>query len=154
MSSFTPLTFHDPGDDRTHLRRALAALALFAGFVALFAFAPPDDPTKVVAGLPCSVLSENEVAGVVGTPMRLMPTSGAICHYLPSQTESDAAVFVVAHHDASLSGRLPNGAVAVHAGPYVYTIAVVGRDAARPAPSDAAQRLAKLVQRPIIAANR
>jgi hypothetical protein len=130
--SFLSSDLHDPSDERSRLGRALVAIALLAGFVALFAFAPPDDPTKVVSALPCSVLTENQVAAVIGTPMKLMPTSGVTCHYVPSGA----------------------GDIAVRAGTHVYTIAVVSHDAVRAAPPGAAQRLAKLVRRPMIAANR
>jgi hypothetical protein len=63
------------------MRRAIAAVGLLVAFAVMFAFAPPANPANVVQGLPCSVLSENDISAVLGTTMRLMPSNGTICQY-------------------------------------------------------------------------
>ena len=150
-------TSYDPSDPRSRafaLRHAIAAVALLVAFIALVAFAPPDDQTKVVSSLPCSILSERDVGSVVGAHVRLMPTNGTICHYVPTGTGGASAVFVVAHRDVSLPARVPAGGVALQASGHVYTIVVVPREAGRTATPADAQRLAKMVQHPVIAQNR
>lgn len=52
--------------------RLVTAGLLIAGFVTLFALAPRDDPTKVVTGLPCSILYT--IAVVSYDPLH--PTAG------------------------------------------------------------------------------
>src|ERR1700676_4635113 len=96
-------------EDRFAVRKALAATALLIAFGAVFAWAPKDDPMKVVAGLPCSVLSEHDISAVIGTPVPLMPTSGSICQYEPTDTVNGPAVFVVAHTDTSIPGHTQSG---------------------------------------------
>jgi hypothetical protein len=99
MSSFESVNVLARDDERHPVRRAAVAIALLAIFGVLFLFAPPADPSKVVAGLPCSVLSENAISAVFGTTMRLMPTSGTVCHYVATQTSSDVSLFVIAHRE-------------------------------------------------------
>src|ERR1700681_441830 len=55
-------------DERTmsEIKKVLVSLAIFVALFAMFAFAPPRDPTKVVPGMPCSVLSENDISAVLG----------------------------------------------------------------------------------------
>ncbi|MEA2719617.1 MAG: hypothetical protein QOJ39_1481 [Candidatus Eremiobacteraeota bacterium] len=48
--------------DGSEVQRAAIAAVVLVAFFALFAFAKPHDPTKVVAGVPCSVLSEQDIS--------------------------------------------------------------------------------------------
>ncbi len=81
--------------DRT---RAIIALALLIGLFAIFAFTPRRDPTKLVAGLPCSILSESQISAVIGRTMELIPGDGNVCHYVSTDAASQRNVFVVALH--------------------------------------------------------
>ena len=87
--------------DPSEITRALIATVFAVGFCALFALAPGRDPAKVVPGVPCSVLSENAISGVMGAPMRLMPTSGTVCQYVSTAAEDQRTLFVIARHDAA-----------------------------------------------------
>ena len=138
-------------DTRSKAQRALAAAALLVAFGALFVFAPADDPTKVVANMPCSILSERDIGSVVGAPVRLMPTSGTICHYVPTGDAGSTAVFVVAHRDATMPVHVPQNGVALRSSGHVYTIVVVPRNPPMAMTNADAQRLAKIVQHPQIA---
>jgi hypothetical protein len=73
------------------MRRAIAAVGLLVAFAVMFAFAPPANPANVVRGLPCSVLSENDISAVLGTTMRLMPSSGTVCQYASTSEVSSVA---------------------------------------------------------------
>jgi len=151
----------------SELKKVLASLTIFVALFAMFAFAPPRDPTKVVPGMPCSVLSENDIGAVLGTPMRLMPTSGSICQYV-STTYGAPSLFVVARRDPRTPAEPDTisvdglGGVAVRYGntlyvrygAHAYTFAVVPQLT----PDDHAfgkeLQLARLLHRATIAQNR
>jgi hypothetical protein len=121
--------------DMSPKRAGIAALLLVAMF-SVFAFAPPRDHGKLVRGLPCSVLTEDEIGSVVGTPVQLMPTSGSVCRYVSTASGPARSVFVVA----------PGGVS------HTYAFHVVPRgpnDTAAPAEE---ARLEKLVHRQVAAA--
>ncbi|MDB5042720.1 MAG: hypothetical protein JWN27_3446, partial [Candidatus Eremiobacteraeota bacterium] len=99
------------------------------------------DPANVVRGLPCSVLSENDISAVLGTTMRLMPSTGTVCQYASTSEVSNARLFVVAH-------RGP-GEVR-----YAYTFAVVPRDGDRRAAVAEGQQLARLSHHQLLSQNR
>jgi hypothetical protein len=89
--------FHqDESLEKLDFLRASVALLLLAGLFALLAMMPKRDPTKVVAGVPCSIVSESQVGDVFGMRMRLMPTEGTICHYVAANTSQQADLFVIA----------------------------------------------------------
>jgi hypothetical protein len=156
--------------DPTEIKRAALATAVLIGLFSLFAFAAPHDPTKVVAGIPCSVLSEDDVSAVLGTRMRLMPTTGTICHYVSTGDGASRALFVVARLEPSVPSSLMSDATPVSGlgdaavrtastlyvryGSQSYAFTVVPSS-----PNDAPHiaeelRLAKIVHRPMIARNR
>jgi hypothetical protein len=150
------------------LKKMLASVAIFVALFAMFAFAPPRDPTKVVPGIPCSVLSENDISAVLGAPMRLMPTSGSICQYVSTATSGAPSLFVVARRDPRFPAEPDTvpvdglGGPAVHEantlyvryGAHAYTFAVVPQQT----PDDRAfgkeLQLARLLHRATIAQNR
>jgi hypothetical protein len=121
-------------DDLFPMRRAFAGVGILVAFAVMFAFAPPADPASVVNGLPCSVLSENNISAVLGTTMRLLPSTGTVCEYASASEVSGARLFVVAH-------RAPGTAR------YTYTFAVVPRDGDRRAGVAERQQLARLAHR-------
>jgi hypothetical protein len=116
-------------------RAGIAALVLVAMF-SIFAFAPPRDHSKTVHGLPCSVLSEDEIGAVLGTPVQLMPTSGAVCRYVSTANGPSRSVFVIAHGGAPRS-------YAFHVVPQSANDAVAAADETR---------LQRLVRRQVAAA--
>jgi hypothetical protein len=150
------------------IQRAVAATVLLVALFSVFVFGPRHDPTKVVAGVPCSVLSEEQISDVLGAPMRLMPTSGTVCQYVATTTGS-RSLFVIARHDslfpvsAMRSGTiihgLGDGAVLadntmyVRYGPRAYVFHIVPST-----PNDTGTgeelRLATLMHRPLVAQNR
>jgi hypothetical protein len=148
-------------------KNVIAPLATFVALLALFAFAPPRDPTKVVPGIPCSVLSENEISAVLGSPMRLMPTSGAVCHYV-AMTSGAPSLFVVARHDPRTPAEPDTvpidglGGVAAHYGntlfvrygTHAYTFAVVPQLTPDARVFAQELQLARLLHRSTIAQNR
>ena len=165
MSSYHGLNHEEP--DPSELKRAVTATAILIALFAMFAFAPPRDPTKVVGGIPCSVLSENEVGTVLGAPMRLMPTDGTICHYVSTANGPSRALFVVARREPSVPNSIGNDVTPVHGlgdaaaragntlyvryGQHSYAFTVVP-PTANDTPRIAEElRLAKLVHRPLIA---
>ena len=156
--------------DGTEIKRAAIAAIVLVAFFSLFAFAKPHDPTKVVAGIPCSVLSEQDISAVLGTEMRMMPSTGTICQYVSTGAGASRTLFVVARHNASIpvsmahdgtpvqgvgdaAMRSPNS-VYVRYGSQSYTFDVVP-NTANEAPRTAEElRLAKMMHRPMIAQNR
>jgi len=74
--------------------------------MAAFAFAPARDPSKVIPGVACSVLSESEIANVVGTPVRLSPTTGTVCRYVATESDKERAVTVIARREISPHPRV------------------------------------------------
>jgi hypothetical protein len=147
------------------------AIAAIAALCALLAFAPRHDPTKVVRGMPCSILSEAAIGAALGSPMLLMPTSGAVCRYVATGGSGTApTLFVIARHDPSVPASIAqdgvpvsgvgDGAVQSANGLYVrygarsYTFIVVPQAAGDLGPPASELRLAKLANRPMIAQNR
>ncbi len=151
----------------SEIKKVLASVATFVALFAMFAFAPPRNPAKVVPGIPCSVLSENEISAVLGTPMRMMPTSGSICQYV-STTSGAPSLFVVARRDprtpaepdavpiAGLGGTAAHvgNTLYVRYGAHAYSFAVVPQLT----PDDHAfgkeLQLARLLHRATLAQNR
>src|SRR5471030_3168270 len=86
--------------DRNESRNAVIATAALVAIFGLLFFAPRNDPSKVIAGIPCSIISENAIASVVGSPVRLMPTNGTTCEYVPTGSSAQRSVFVIAHQDS------------------------------------------------------
>lgn len=43
------------------------------------------------------MLPETEISAVMGSQMRLMPTTGNLCHYVATQGNAERSVMVVAH---------------------------------------------------------
>jgi len=76
--------------------RAAGAIALLVVVFSVFAFAPAHDRNKPIAGLACSVLSENEISGVLGAPMQLTPTTGNVCRYISTASYTSPSLIVVA----------------------------------------------------------
>ncbi len=168
MSAYHNLNSEEP--DPTEFKRAAIATVVLVALFSLFAFVPRADPTKVVAGIPCSVLSEKEVSEVLGTPMRLMPTTGTICHYVSTGDGASRALFVVARHETSVPTLMAtdgvpvpglgdaavrtSNALYVRYGAHSYAFHIVPSSPAD-APRVAEElRLAKLIRRPLIARNR
>ena len=156
--------------DSPTIARVLGALGAIVALFAVFLFAPRHDATKVVGGVPCSVLSEAEISTALGSPMLLMPTSGAVCRYVSTGSSGAPSLFVVAHHDPAIPATIaqsgvvvrgigdaamssPNG-LYVRYGAHAYTFIIVpqGTNDVKPAADEV--RLAKLVHRQMIAQNR
>ena len=151
----------------SELKKVFASLAIFVALFAMFAFAPPRDPTKVVPGIPCSVLSENDISAVLGAPMRLMPTSGSICQYVAT-TYGAPSLFVVARHDPrtpaepdtvpvdGLGGPAVRYAntLYVRYGAHAYTFAVVPQLTPKTDTFGKEIQLARLLHRATLAQNR
>src|SRR6202790_1220997 len=91
------------GDDASSKRRAAGAIAPILASCARLAFAPRTDTTKVVSGAPCSIVSEDRISAVLGAPMRLMPTTGSVCHYVATGAGSASALFVIARSEPPAS---------------------------------------------------
>jgi hypothetical protein len=141
MWNFDSLNVASRSGDLYPMRRAIAAVGILVAFAVLFAFAPPANPAKVVQGLPCSVLSENDISAVLGTTMRLMPSSGTVCGYASTSEVTSARLFVVAH-------RQPGTAR------YAYTFAVVPRNGDRQVAAAVQRQLAQLSHHQLVAQNR
>lgn len=149
----------DPGEIK---RAGIASVAIVIAALALFIFGPRHDPTKVVAGIPCSVLSETDIGAALGTPMQLMPSDGTICRYVPTDPSRTHTLYIIAQHgivpsDATtISGTAPDAspAVTVRTGTRRYIVRIVPAGPNPRGAYAAELRVAKLVQRPVIAANR
>jgi hypothetical protein len=142
--------FHGSALDRSDSERftpvqALVAVALIAGFIALFAFAPPRDRSKPIAGIPCSVLSENEISTALGAPVQLMPTNGAICQYVSTASGVRRTLFVVETAGTSVYAR---------SGAHTYALTVVTAADDKQSPRTTELRVAKLIERQLMAQNR
>jgi hypothetical protein len=145
---------------------AAATLVLVLLFIA-FAFASRRDPTKLAAGIPCAMLSEDDATTVLGTPMRLMPTTGTICQYVSTGTSS-RALFVIARHDPTFPRTVRDG-VTLHGvgdeglrtsnGTYVryggrsFKIIVVPQSPEDRTTATEELRIAIMMRRPMIARN-
>ncbi len=141
MSNFDSLNVAARSDDLHPMRSAIAAIAILVPFAVMFAFAPPANPAKVVQGLPCSVLAENDISAVLRTTMRLMPTSGMVCQYASTSEPNAARVFVVAHRAAGTAH-------------YAYTFAVVPPSGDRRTSAAERRQLERLSHRQLVAQNR
>jgi hypothetical protein len=84
------------GPDVSYTTQGIAIIAIILVIAAAFAFAPPRDPSKVIPGVACSVLSETEVGTVLGTPVRLVPTTGTVCRYVATDGSTERSAIVVA----------------------------------------------------------
>ncbi|HEY0382080.1 MAG TPA: hypothetical protein VGC72_07770 [Candidatus Elarobacter sp.] len=113
------------------------------------------------------MLSENDISAVLGTPMRLMPTSGAICQYV-STTSGAPSLFVVARHDSRIPAEPDTVAVDglggtavrfantlyVRYGAHAYTFAVVPQVTPNGRAFGQELALARLLHHAMIAQNR
>ena len=97
MSDYNTLQTGD--DDPAAGKKAVIATAVLIALFALLAFSPHHDPTKVAAGIPCSVLSETAIGTVLRTQVALMPTNGTTCQYVTTNARVHRTLFVVARHD-------------------------------------------------------
>ena len=156
--------------DSPTIARVLGAIGAIAGLCAVFLLAPRHDATKVVGGLPCSLLSEAEIGAALGTPMLLMPSSGAVCRYVSTGNSGAPSLFVIARRDQAIPAAIAQSGVAVQGvgdaavrspnglyvryGPHAYTFIIVPQGSADTKPAAEELRLAKLVRRPMIAQNR
>jgi phenylacetate-coenzyme A ligase PaaK-like adenylate-forming protein len=156
--------------DSPTIARVLGAVGAIVALCAVFLIAPRHDATKVVSGLPCSVLSEAEISAALGAPMLLMPTSGAVCRYVSTGSTGAPALFVIARHDTAIPASIAQNGVEVQgvgdaavrssSGLYVrygaraYTFIVVPQGANDVRPIADELRVAKLVHRTMIAQSR
>lgn len=124
-------------EDVPPMSQALAVIAILLLITGVFAFGPRRDPSKVVAGIPCSVLSETEIGAIIGTPMRLVPTTGTTCEYVATTSGMEHAVFITVHRNGSNKR--------------VFAIAVVGPEGDRAAQRERA-RLAAMIRPRAVAA--
>ena len=156
--------------DSPTIARVLGAIGAVVALCLVFVFAPRHDATKVVTGMPCSVLSEAEISRALGTQMRLMPTSGAVCRYVSTGMTAAPSLFVIARHDPTEPPSIARDGVPVRGvgdeavsstnGLYVrygsrsYTFIIVPQTAAHGSPLAAELRLAKMVNYATIAQTR
>lgn len=158
-------------DDPAETRKAVVATGILIALFALLAFTPHHDPTKVAAGIPCSVLSESAIGSVLGTQYQLMPTSGTTCQYVATDAGTHRSLIVVARHDTSTPAAPPgedgtpvNGvgdaavrtadALYVRNGSHWYGFIIVPHDATGTAAYADELRLARLMSRTAVAQNR
>ncbi len=121
------------GPNVPYSTQGLAIIAIIVAVVAAFAFAPPRDPSKVIPGVACSVLSETEISAVVGTPMRLSPTTGTVCRYVATQSDKERSVMVIARREVTPHPRV------------AYTVEVVEPERAAQLASHEKSRLVALI---------
>ncbi|MGH7715258.1 MAG: hypothetical protein ACREML_04595, partial [Vulcanimicrobiaceae bacterium] len=81
--------------------QGLAAVAIILAIMAAFAFIPARDPSKVIPGIACSVISETAISAVLGAPVRLSPTTGSVCRYVATEGDEARSVFVIAHPEVT-----------------------------------------------------
>jgi hypothetical protein len=157
-------------DDPGLKARVFGAIAVIVALCVLLAFAPKRDATKVVRGMPCSILSETEISAALGAPMLLMPTSGAVCRYVSTGSTATPTLFVIARQDTALPSPVAQNSAPVHGvgddavrsanrlyvryGARSYTFIVVPQSADDVRPIADELRVAKLVHRTMIAQNR
>jgi len=113
--------------------QGLSIIAIIVAVLAAFAFAPPRDPSKVIPGVACSVLSETEISSVVGTPMRLSPTTGSVCRYVGTESDKERSVVVIARRELTPHPRV------------AYTVEVVEPEHAVQLASHEKSRLVALI---------
>jgi len=85
------------GPEPSNTTQGLAIIAIILAILLTIWFAPPRDPSKVVPGISCSVVSETQISAVMGTDMQLLPTSGSLCRYVATNSDVERSVIVVAH---------------------------------------------------------
>jgi len=85
------------GPNLSASQQFITITAIILAILAVMAFSPRRDTSKVVPGIACSVLSEAEIGAVIGTPVQLLPTTGNVCRYVATSSESERSVIVVAH---------------------------------------------------------
>ena len=59
------------------------------------------DPDRLVPGVPCSILTEDQVGSILGGPVRLMPTDGQTCIYASTGEAPAREVLVTVHPGTS-----------------------------------------------------
>jgi hypothetical protein len=159
---YSDRSYDDRRDPGEITRAGIATVAIVIAALALCIFGPRHDPTKVVAGIPCSVLSETEIGAALGTPMELMPSDGTICRYVPTNPGHTHTLYIIAQRGivpseaTTISDTTPDTspAVTVRTGTRRYTVRIIPA-APNPHGAYAAElRVAKLGQHPVIAANR
>jgi len=139
--------------ERNELIGASVALGTFALLFLTFAFAPARDPSKTLAGTPCSIFAEREIGAVFGAPMRLRPTDGTVCQYVSTDSDKQGMLFVIARHDDSVPGRFAGHGLSLRYRNRTYRLIAI----ADPAHADAAalqQQLALSLERRLIAKRR
>jgi len=158
---YSDRSYDDRRDPAEVKRAGIASVVIVIAALALCIFGPRHDPTKVVIGMPCSVLSEAEIGATLGTPMQLMPSDGTICRYVPTDPRHTHTLYIIAQRgivpsDATTipePASASSPAVTVRTGTRRYTVRIVPAAPDSAASYAAEMRLAKLVQRPVIAAN-
>jgi hypothetical protein len=159
---YSDRSYDDRRDPAEVKRAGIASVVIVIAALALCVFGPRHDPTKVVVGMPCSVLSEAEIGATLGTPMQLMPSDGTICRYVPTDPRHTHTLYIIAQRgivpsDATVladSASAASPAVTVRTGTRRYTVRIVPAAPDSRAVYATEMRVAKLVQRPVIAANR
>jgi hypothetical protein len=122
-----PYYYEHAPQEREDFVGAALAIALLVGLFLLLALAPPRDPAKLLAGVPCSILSESQISSVYGTTMRLRPTDGSVCQYVSTDGQKQAMLFVVARHDDGTPSTQPNTqALTLRHHGRAYTLIAIG----------------------------
>jgi len=88
---------------------ATATFVVIAIILISFILAPQRNPSELVRGVPCSVLSETEIGAVLGTHVQLEPTSGNICRYVSTDRSDERNLIVVAKRDTELPATWGEG---------------------------------------------
>ncbi len=99
MSTISSRAPRETSQAATEVTRALVALVALIAIFGIVAFAPRLDPSKPVAGLACSVISENQAARALGTTVRLLPSTGTLCRYVSTTWNGQRSLYVVARSD-------------------------------------------------------
>ena len=127
---------------------ALATFVLAAIVLAALSLAPHDQ-SRLVKGVSCSILTEQEIAAVLGTHVQMLAPSGNICRYV-STGEQNSTLTVVARQDprppAEWEQTRPGTAMYVRSGKrsYVLVLSQPGRD--EQAVTNEEMRLAALIR--------
>lgn len=132
----------DSQDQKFGRAQGLVVVLLIAAFIMMLYLAPRHDPSKLIAGMRCSVVSENDISALLHTPMRLVPTSGTVCQYVSTDARIGRTLYVVAHGPQS-----PGGAPAV-------AFKIFPRDGDDPAAAQLEMQLARMTSHSKIAQNR
>jgi hypothetical protein len=86
--------------------QGIAVIAIILAIVGVFAFVPARDPSKVIPGVACSVMSETEIGAVIGSPVRLSPTTGTVCRYVATEGDNERSVLVIASREVTPHPRV------------------------------------------------